>query len=76
MHMPDYTVKLSQKSWEAFESDATLARAVVFSDKSEPTAMIKVCVLLSRCRSQALKNGCVAGLVGKVPKSPQISRGW
>jgi hypothetical protein len=41
-HMPNYTVKLNQKTWEAFDSDADLARAVVFTDKAEPTAMIKV----------------------------------
>jgi hypothetical protein len=40
--MPDYTAKLSKKSWGAFDGDVSLARAVVFSDKAEPTAMIKV----------------------------------
>jgi hypothetical protein len=40
--MPNYTVKLGQKTWQAFDSDTRLARAIVFSDKSEPTAMIKV----------------------------------
>ncbi len=43
--MPDYTAKLNKKSWGAFDGDVSLARAVVFSDKAEPTAMIKV-----RCR--------------------------
>jgi hypothetical protein len=49
--MPNYTVKLNQKTWEAFDGDTDIARAVVFSDKAEPTAMIKVphCPLLSRC---------------------------
>ncbi len=41
-HMPNYTVKLNQKTWDAFDGDTESARAVVFTDKSEPTAMIKV----------------------------------
>jgi hypothetical protein len=40
--MPDYTHKLNQKTWEAFDSDTELGRAIVFSEKSEPAAMIKV----------------------------------
>ena len=41
-HMPNYSVKLNQKTWEAFDDDTAQARVVVFTDKAEPTAMIKV----------------------------------
>ena len=57
-HMPNYTVKLSQKTWEAFDSNSELARAVVFTDKSEPTAMIKVPTLPTR--APALRCDCFA----------------